>query len=59
MKKLQDLEGKEAKQAIKDFEEMFFENFEKKYKDKIEKYVPYGVVSIGKVIDKLKEKVKQ
>lgn len=51
--KLENLEGEEAKKAIKDFEKIPFIDFVKKYN------TPPWVNKLNKIIDKLKEKVKK
>lgn len=54
MKKLEELEGEEAKQAIKDWETIPVEDFFKKYKSNLSKNY---VIRTDKIIDKLKKKV--
>ena len=48
--KLRTLKGEEAKQAIKDYETIPFEDFAKKYDCDL-------VIKAGKIIDKLKKKI--
>ena len=50
--KLEDLEEEEAKQAIKDWNNMSFELFAKKYHEEF-------ILQTQNIIDKLKEKVKK
>ena len=54
MKKLEELTGEEAKQAIKDYETIPFEDFVKKYNCSSSKDMG---LRTGKIIDELKEKV--
>ena len=51
--KIENLEGEEAKQAIKDSETMYFDDFVKKYN------TSQFVGEVTKIIDKLKEKVEK
>ena len=48
--KLKSLKGEEAKQAIKDYETILFEDFAKKYDVDM-------VMKAGRIIDELKKKV--